>query len=104
MSFLKAEFTPLGKNCDHAVSSYVSMYHIRGIKASERTQKNVFSILILYLFHATDIYIYIYIYIYILRKAVLPAGGCNKEPKNFGVVSYIREEVKFFVQFVGNKN
>lgn len=34
---------------------------------------------------------------------MLPADGYNKEPKHFGVVSYIRGEVKFFVQFVGNK-
>jgi hypothetical protein len=35
---------------------------------------------------------------------VLPAGGYNKEPEPFGVVSYIRGEVKCFVQFVGDKN
>lgn len=35
---------------------------------------------------------------------MLPADGYNKEPKHFGVVSYIRGEVKCFVQFVGNIN
>lgn len=35
---------------------------------------------------------------------MLPEDGYNKESKHFGVVSYIRGEVKFFVQFVGDKN